>query len=144
MTTLSPGRPRPSPSMVSSTTDTAPLASGATGETNVSIPQARASWLRTAGTGVNASTGVAERWLARRWAVRPVWVKTATARAPTTRLTADAAAAIASWDEPGSQISGGMLLSAWFSAVSTTRVMVDTAATLCRSEEHTSELQSRL
>ena len=42
------------------------------GTRNVSTPHTRASWLRTSGTGVKASSGIAERYRDSRRAVSPV------------------------------------------------------------------------
>ena len=62
---------------------------------NVSTPQVRASWLLIAGSVVNASSGIGERYLARRRAVSPVIVNATRALAPTIAPTSAAARAIA-------------------------------------------------
>ena len=62
---------------------------------NVSTPQVRASWLRVAGSVVNAISGIGERYLARRRAVSPVIVNATRALAPTIAPTSAAARAIA-------------------------------------------------
>ncbi len=62
---------------------------------NVSTPQVRASWLLMAGSVVNASSGIGERYLAMRRTVSPVIVNATRALAPTIAATSAAARAIA-------------------------------------------------
>ena len=62
---------------------------------NVSTPQDRASWLRVAGSGVNARSGIGDRYLASRRAVSPEIVKATSAVAPTIAPTSAAARAMA-------------------------------------------------
>jgi hypothetical protein len=65
------------------------------GTINVSTPQLRASWLRVASCGVNASSGIGDRYLASRRAVSPDIVNAASAVAPTIAPTSAAARAMA-------------------------------------------------
>ena len=61
----------------------------------VSTPHVRASWLRVACGGVNASSGMADRYLASRLAVSPDIVNAIRAAASTMAPTSAAARAIA-------------------------------------------------
>src|SRR5258706_2325965 len=65
------------------------------GTMNVSTPQVSASWLRVACSGVKASSGIGDRYLASRLAVSPDMVNATSAMALTTAPTSAAARAIA-------------------------------------------------
>src|SRR6185437_2077368 len=95
MTILSPIAQRLRLTRVESTTWTMSSVWCTVGEMNVSTPQVRASWLRVAGSVVNASSGIGERYLASRRAVSPVIVNATRARAPTIAPTSAVARAIA-------------------------------------------------
>ena len=77
------------------------------GTMNVSTPQLRASWLRVLGSGVNASSGIGDRYRASRRTVSPVMVKATRALAPTTAPTSAAARAIAPPVVVGTRVSEG-------------------------------------
>ncbi len=74
MTILSPMAQRLRLTRVESTTWTMSSVCCTSGTMKVSTPQVRASWLRMAGSVVKASSGIGERYLARRRAVSPVVV----------------------------------------------------------------------
>src|SRR5215831_3294849 len=96
---------------------------------NVSTPQVSASWLRVAGSVVNASSGIGDRYLARRRAVSPVSVKATSAFAPTTAPTSAAARAMAPPVVVGTRASDDSARSELSSAATMMRAMVVTAST---------------
>ena len=74
-TTMSPSVPCPEPFSTTSTWLIMSSVCSTCGTVKVWIPQLRASWLRTSGTGVKASSGIAERSRDIRRAESPDWVK---------------------------------------------------------------------
>src|SRR5208283_1600959 len=95
----------------------------------VSTPHISASWPRVAGSDVNASSGIGDRYRASRRAVSPVIVKATSARAPTIAPTSAAARAMAPPVVVGIRVSEdtGRKLSS--SAAQMTRDIVATAST---------------
>jgi hypothetical protein len=81
MTTRSPRVYRPRSSSDLSTWRIMPSVLSMCGTMNVSVPQVSASWLRTSGSAVNASTGSGVCSRASRGTVLPDWVNATSALA---------------------------------------------------------------
>src|ERR1700731_2859578 len=94
----------------------------------VSTPQVSASWLRVAGSVVNASSGIEDRYRASRRAVSPDIVNATSALAPTIAPTSAAARAIAPPVVVGTRVSDGSARSVLDSAATMIRAIVDTVS----------------